>query len=68
MAILSHHRTSCHANFATSPLGLWAAQAADLGRMTPGGRHIQKRTGLPAALANIYAEIHGLGRGATSMI
>jgi integrase len=34
----------------------------NFGRLTPGGRHVQKRTGLPTALANIYAEIHGLGR------
>jgi hypothetical protein len=61
MARISHHRTSCHADFFTSPLGLWAIQA-DLGRLTPGGRHVQKRTGLPAAVANIYAEINGLGR------
>jgi hypothetical protein len=61
MLSLPHHRPSCHADFSTLPLGLWAARA-DLGRLTPGGRHVQKRTGLPAALANIYAEINGLGR------
>jgi hypothetical protein len=61
MLRIPHHRTSYHADFATLPLGLWAARA-DIGRLTPGGRHIQKRTGLPAAIANIYAEIHGLGR------
>jgi len=61
MARVSHHRAGCHADFFTSPLGLWAVQS-DLVRLTPGGRHIQKRTGLPAALANAYADIHGLGR------
>jgi hypothetical protein len=61
MLRLPHHRTSCHADFSTLPLGLWATRA-ELGRLTPAGRHVQKRTGLPAAIANIYAEIHGLGR------
>jgi hypothetical protein len=60
MPRISHHRTTCD-DFFTSALGLWATQA-DLGRLTPGGRHVQKRTGLPAAIANIYAEINGLGR------
>ena len=61
MSRLSHHRAQCHADFSTLPLGLWA-KLADSRRLTPGGRHVQKRTGLSAALANTYAEIHGLGR------
>jgi hypothetical protein len=61
MPRISHHRTHSHDDFFTSALGLWATRA-DLGRLTPGGRHVQKCTGLPAAIANIYAEINGLGR------
>jgi hypothetical protein len=61
MSIVPHHRRACHGDFATTPLGLWASQT-DLGRLTPGGRHIKNRTGLPAAIANLYAEINGLGR------
>jgi hypothetical protein len=61
MARIPHSRTSCHADFSTLPLGLWAAGKGLTG-VTPGGRHIQKRTGLPAPIANAYAEIHGLGR------
>jgi hypothetical protein len=60
MARVSHHRTTSD-DFFTLPLGLWATQA-DLGRLTPGGRHVQKRTGLPAAIASIYADVNGLGR------
>jgi hypothetical protein len=62
MQRLSHHRVFCHADFSKLPLGQWAAKS-DSSRLTPGGRHIQGRTGLPAALANVYAEIIGLGRG-----
>jgi hypothetical protein len=61
MPRISHHRRHCHADFFTSPLGLWASQVASE-RLTPGGRHVQRRTGLPAALANICAEVNGLGR------
>ena len=64
MPSIAHHRTKCHADFLTSPLGVWATQAESR-RLTPGGRHVQKRTGLPAVIADIYAEINGLGRGET---
>lgn len=61
MPIISDHRTSCHADFYTLPLGLWSIQRNT--GLTRGGRHIQKRTGLPPALANTLAELHGLGGG-----
>ena len=65
MARVSHPRTHCHADFSTSPLGLWATQA-DLMTLTPGGRHVQRRAGVPTAIANIHAEINGLGRKSSS--
>ncbi len=60
MARISHHRACYHADFFTLPLGLWTIQA-EKARLTQGGRHVQKRTGIPAALANLYAEMNGLG-------
>jgi hypothetical protein len=61
MHSVSHHRAYCHADFLTLPLGEWSRRT-DLERLTPGGRHIQAKTGISAAMANTYAEIHGLGR------
>jgi hypothetical protein len=61
MQPLSHHRASCHADFLTLPLGEWSRRTA-LEQLTPGGRHIQARTGLSTSLANVLAEVHGLGR------
>ena len=61
MHSISHHCAFCHADFLTSPLEEWSRRT-DLERLTPGGRHIQAKTGIPAAMANIYAEVHGLGR------
>jgi hypothetical protein len=29
--------------------------------LTPGGRHVQRRTGLPATIANLHAALNGLG-------
>jgi hypothetical protein len=62
MQRLSYNRAYCHADFAKLPLGQWATKS-DTTQLTPGGRHVQARTGLPAGLSNIYAEIIGLGRG-----
>jgi hypothetical protein len=64
MQSLSHHRTFCHADFAKLPLGQWATKS-DATLLTPGGRHVQARTGLPAGLANLYAEIVGLGQASS---
>jgi hypothetical protein len=61
MQRLSHNRAYCHADFAKLPLGQWATKS-DTPLLTPGGRHVQTLTGLPAGLANLYAEIVGLGQ------
>ncbi len=61
MHSVSHHQAFCHADFLTSPLEEWSRRT-DLERLTPGGRLIQARTGLSTAMANIYAEVHGVGR------
>ena len=61
MHSLPHHRAVCHADVLTLPLGEWSKRT-DFERLTPGGRHIRVRTGLSPATANVYAEIHGLGR------
>ncbi len=64
MHSVPHHRPFCHADFLTSPMEEWSRRT-DLERLTPGGRHIQVRTGLPPAVANVYAEINGLGRSSS---
>ena len=61
MQRLPYDRAFCHADFTKLPLGQWATKS-DKTRLTPGGRHIQARTGLPAGLANAYAELVGLGQ------
>ena len=64
MHTLSHHRAFCHADFLTLPLGEWSKRTG-LEPLTPGGRHVQARTGLSPAMANIYAEINCLGKGSS---
>ncbi len=49
-----------HADFDLTPLGGWGRRR-DAAVLTPGGRHVQKLTGLPASLANLHAAINGLG-------
>jgi hypothetical protein len=61
MHSIPHHPAYSHADFLTLPLGEWSKRT-DLERLTPGGRHIHIRTGLSPTTANVYAEIHGLGR------
>ncbi len=61
MNTLSHHGAFCHADFITLPLGEWSKRT-DLERLTPGGRHLQRRAGgLSPSMANTLAELHGVG-------
>jgi hypothetical protein len=53
-------RARSHLDFSSTPLGYWARHRDDA-ILTPGGRHVQRRTGLSASLANSYAAINGLG-------
>jgi hypothetical protein len=50
----------CHVDFDLTPLGSYARRHDDA-VLTPGGRHVQRLTGLPASLANLYAALNGLG-------
>ena len=43
-------RVKCHADFDLTPLGSYARRHDDA-VLTPGGRHVQRLTGLPASLA-----------------
>jgi hypothetical protein len=54
------HRARSHSDFSSTPLGHWARHR-DAAILTPGGRYVQRRTGLPASLANSYAAVNGLG-------
>ena len=60
MARILRNRARSHDNFFTTPLGRYAVNRDDA-ILTPGGRHVQRRTGLPASLANLYAALNGLG-------
>jgi len=55
------HRARSHSDFSSTPLGYWARHRDDA-ILTPGGRHVQRLTGLPASLANRFAELNGIGR------
>lgn len=61
MQKIQRHRVRRHDDFSTTPLGAYARHREDA-ILTPGGRHVQSRTGLPASLANLLAEVNGLGR------
>jgi hypothetical protein len=61
MARILRNRARSHDNFFTTPLGRCAV-SRDAAILTPGGRHVQRLTGLPASLANLHAEVNGLGR------
>jgi hypothetical protein len=52
------HRAQSYSDFSSAP----QARHRDYAILTPGGRHVQRLTGLPAGLANLYAEVNGLGR------
>jgi hypothetical protein len=60
MQKIQRHRLRSHDDFFTTPLEC-SARHHDDAILTPGGRHVQRRTGLPANLANLYAAINGLG-------
>ena len=57
---LPRNRAQNQLSFDLTPLGQYAARR-DAVVLTPGGRYIQRRYGLPASLANLYAAINGLG-------
>jgi hypothetical protein len=61
MQKIQPHGVRSHANFFDTPLGYWGRHHDDA-VLTHGGRHIQRLTGLPASLANLYAELNGIGR------
>jgi hypothetical protein len=60
MKKLPPQRVRCHASFDFTPLGQYAV-SRDAAILTPGGRHVQRLTGLPASLANLHAAANGLG-------
>lgn len=60
MPKIPRNRAQCHADFDLTPLGQYAV-SRDAAILTPGGRHVQRFTSLPASLANLYAAINGLG-------
>jgi hypothetical protein len=61
MKTIPPHYVRSHADFGNTPLGNWARRRDDA-VLTPGGKHVQRLTGLPASLANLFAELNGLGR------
>jgi hypothetical protein len=61
MPKIHRHKLRRHDDFSTTPLGYYARHRDDA-ILTRGGRHVQNFTGLPASLANIFAELNGLGR------
>jgi hypothetical protein len=60
MKRIPRNRVQSHADFELTPLGNFAV-SRDVAILTPGGRHVQRRTGLPASIANLYAAINGIG-------
>jgi hypothetical protein len=54
------HRAQSQLDFSSTPLGQ-AARHRDAAILTPGGRYVRDRTGLPSRIANLYAELNGLG-------
>jgi hypothetical protein len=61
MQRIPRDRAHCHADFDLTPLGSWYRHQDDA-VLTPAGRHVQRLTGLPASLANLFAELNGIGR------
>jgi hypothetical protein len=57
---IPRNRAQSHADFDLTPLGEYAVRR-DAAILTPGGRYVQRRTGLPASIANLYAALCGLG-------
>ena len=60
MRNIHRDRARRHDDFSTTSLGYYARHRDDA-ILTPGGRHVQRRSGLPASLAILYAAINGLG-------
>ena len=48
--------------WSSTPLGRWAGVLRDDAVLTPGGRYVQRRTGLPTQLANLFAELNSIGQ------
>lgn len=61
MQKIPRYRVQSHASFDLTPFGQYAIRR-DAAILTPGGRHVQRCTGLPASLANLFAELNGIGR------
>lgn len=47
--------------FSYTPLGRWAATQRSDAILTPAGRYVQRRTRLTPRLANLLADLNGLG-------
>jgi len=58
------HRPPVRHGLFDFPLFHWSA-SRDMPPLTDGGRWVHRRTGLPPTLANIVAELAGIGRGLT---
>jgi hypothetical protein len=61
MPALSHRNSKRQLDFSSTPFGRWVEAERDDAVLTPGGRYVQRLTGLPAQLANVIAELNGLG-------
>jgi len=61
MKAITHRKPPCQVDFVTTPLGRWAANSRDEATLTPGGRYVRERCGLPVRIANLVAELNGLG-------
>jgi hypothetical protein len=60
MSRISHRFPKENIGFEFTPLGRWGARR-DEAILTPAGRFVQRRTGLPARIANLIADLNGLG-------
>ena len=58
---ISRRKLSCQSDFVSTPLGRWGAINRDEAILTPGGGHVRDRTGLPNRIANLIAELNGIG-------
>jgi hypothetical protein len=54
------HRAPGRYGYLHLPLFAWAARHRAV-QLTPGGRAVAKRIGLPPSLANVIAELAGVG-------
>ncbi len=60
MKNISHLKSSCQSDFGATPLSRRGAIREEP-ILTPGGRYVRDRTGLPIRIANLVAEMNGLG-------